>query len=164
MAALATTSSSVQAQTVPGPDNAALEAAIAAAAVEQSTVGPPATLTYANRPIVQLRASILGRLAVERAAAARVTLDRLVDEGVTGPVQARDVGAVASIEVAGRRIVAILPADVDPLIGETPVSVGAAAAQRLQVALNEVAELRRPQQLLVGGLQALLATLIVVAI
>ena len=165
MAALAAVSSSVAAQTVPTADeNAALEAAIAAAAVEQSTVGPPATLTYANRPIVQLRASILGRLSGERAAAARVTLDRLVDEGVTGPVQARDVGAVASLEVAGRRIVAILPADVDPLIGETPASVAAVAAQRLQVALNEVAELRRPQQLLVGGLQALLATLIAVAI
>ena len=165
MAALAAVSSSVAAQTVPTADeNAALEATIAAAAVEQSTVGPPATLTYANRPIVQLRASILGRLSGERAAAARVTLDRLVDEGITGPVQARDVGAVASLEVAGRRIVAILPADVDPLIGETPASVAAVAAQRLQVALNEVAELRRPQQLLVGGLQALLATLIAVAI
>ena len=163
MAALATASSSVEAQTGQAPD-AALDAAIAAAAAAEATVGPPATLTYANRPIVQLRASLLGRPPEERVAAGRVTLDRLAAEGVTGPVQAREIGIVVSLEVSGRRIVAIMPADVDPLIGETPASVAGAAAQRLQLALNEAAELRRPRQLLIGGLQALVVTLIALAI
>ena len=70
MAALAIISSPVAAQTVPtGDENAALEAAIAAAAVEQAEVHPPATLVYANRPIVQLRSSLLGRPPDERVAA-----------------------------------------------------------------------------------------------
>ena len=76
------------AQAVPPPSETdALEAAIAAAAVEQSVVGPPVTLTFANRPILQLRSPLLGRPPEERVNAARVTLDRLAESGVTGPVR-----------------------------------------------------------------------------
>jgi small-conductance mechanosensitive channel len=60
--------------------------------------------------------------------------------------------------MAGRRIIAILPTDVDALSGETAADVGAAAARRLETALNEAAELQRPRQLLLGVLEALLAT------
>jgi len=165
IAILATISASVAAQTVPaGDSNAALEAAIAAATVEDAAIGPPATLAYANRPIVQLRLSLLGRTPGERVAAGRVMLDRLVDDGVTGPVQTRDIGAGVSLDVAGRRILAITPADVDVLAGETPATVAAAAAQRLQVALNEVTESRRPWELLIGSLEALLASIIFVGL
>ena len=80
----------------------------------------------------------MGRPPEERVIAARVTLDRLAESGVTGPVTTRAVGAVVLLEVASLRVVAILPADVDTLAGETPASVGAAAARRLEVVLNEV--------------------------
>jgi small-conductance mechanosensitive channel len=142
----------------PAAANPESEAAIAAAAVDQAGPSPPATLTYANRPIVELRSSTLGRLANERVAAGRMTIDGLVAAGIYGPVQARNVGLVSSLDMAGRRIVAILPSDVDALAGETPADVGAAAALRLQTALNEAAELQRPRQLLLGVLEVLLAT------
>jgi small-conductance mechanosensitive channel len=165
VASFAAMGAQVAAQTEPtSADRTVLDAAVAAAAVEQATVGPPATLTYANRPIVQLRSSLLGRPPDERVAAGRVTLDRLVEAGVTGPIQTRAVGSVVSLEVAGRRIVAIMPSDVDTLAGETPADIAAAAAQRLGVALNEVAELRRPRQLLVALFEVLLATVIFVAL
>ena len=165
--ALATLGASVAAQQ-PAPTDAdraaSLETAAAEAAVSQAEVGPPATLTYANRPIVVLRASLFGRPADERVAAGQLTLDRLVEDGITGPVQARSIGPVVSLEVAGRRVVAILPPDVDTLAGETPTNVGTAAARRLENALQEVSELRRPRQLFVAVLAVLLATAIFVAL
>jgi small-conductance mechanosensitive channel len=57
-----------------------------------------------------------------------------------------------------------MPADIDTLAGETQAATAALAASRLQTALNEVAELRRPRQLIVGGLQALLVSAVFVAI
>jgi small-conductance mechanosensitive channel len=156
--ALAATVPSATAQAPPAAENPDAEAAIAAAAVAQAEPSPPATLTYANRPIVELRSSVLGRSAAERVNAGRTTLDGLVAAGIDGPVQARSVGAVSSLDMAGRRIIAILPTDVDALSGETAADVGAAAARRLETALNEAAELQRPRQLLLGVLEALLAT------
>jgi len=45
-----------------------------------------ATFSYANRPIILLRANVLGRSPAERAAGAQRALDDLIDEGITGPV------------------------------------------------------------------------------
>jgi small-conductance mechanosensitive channel len=163
VAVLTTIHASAAAQTGP-TDSAGSEAAAAAAAVAQSVPGEPASLTYANREIVQLRASVLGRPPSERAAAGRLTLDSLVEAGVNGPVTARQIGEVASLEVGGRRVVAILPSDVNALAGETPATVGAAAARRLEIALNELAELKRPWELLAAVGQLVLATTLFVAI
>jgi small-conductance mechanosensitive channel len=155
---LATAGSPAAAQNVPSRSETAVDAAVVAAAIEQAVVGPPVTLTFANRPIVQLRASLLGRPAEERVAAGRATLDRLADAGVTGPIETRQLGRVTSLDVAGRRIVALLPSDVDVLAGETPAGVAASAAQRLQVALSEVEELRRPRRILMAIVQVLIGT------
>jgi small-conductance mechanosensitive channel len=162
---LVTVGSPAAAQNVPSPsERAASDAAVAAAAVEQATVGPPATLTFANRPIVQLRASLLGRPPDERVAAGRATLDRLADAGVTGPIETRQLGLVTSLDVAGHRVVALMPSDVDVLAGETPASAAASAAQRLQVALSEVEELRRPRLILVAIVQVLLVTALLITL
>jgi small-conductance mechanosensitive channel len=153
---IAGASTPVAGQTAPGP--AANSDGVVTAAIALARPGPPATLTYANRPIVELRSSLLDRLPAERAAAGKATLDRLVGLGTFGPAQARSVGPAVSLEVSGQRIVAILPTDVDSLSGETPEAAGAAAAERLQLALNEVAELQRPRQLLNSVVQVLGAT------
>ena len=141
-----------------GRESPAVEAAMAAASVEQSTPVTPFVLTYANRPVVTLRASILGRPPAERATAARLSLDRLRDEGVAGPVQVRAVGAVVAVEVAGHHVIAILPADVDALAGETPAGVARAAANRLEIALDEAHEADRPWELASGAVQVALAS------
>ena len=60
---------------------------ILAAPVEPS--GETATLTYFNRPIVALRARILGRRPTERTALAVRVLDNLVATGHTRPVEAK---------------------------------------------------------------------------
>ena len=145
-------------------DPAVLDAAVAKAAVESAQAGPPVTLTFANRRILQLRASLLGRSADERVAGGLASLERMAEEGVTGPVEARQIGEAISLEVAGRRIVAIVPADVDTLAGETPAGVAMAAVGRIETVLGEVAELRRPRQLLVATLLVVLVTALFVAL
>ena len=155
------------APTAASPAQDQTEAALAAAAVAGQAEGPAtssATFTYANRPIVEFRATLLGRTPGDRTSAARQALDPLIEAGVTGPVETTRVGELATIRVGGRLIFAILPADIDTLAGETLDQTAALAASRLQTALDETAELRRPGQLLFGALQVLLATLVLAAL
>ena len=51
-----------------------------------------------------------------------------------------------------------MPADVDTLAGETLEGNATLARTRMETALNEAIELRRPRQMLVSTLLALLAT------
>jgi small-conductance mechanosensitive channel len=147
------------------PAQNAVEATLAAAA-EQSVVeaGPGVTLSYANRPIVTLRASVFGRPAAERASGARAAIDRLVADGILGPVGNRSVASSFMLTVGGRDVFGLVPTDVDPLAGETLAETAARATSQLQTALDEVGELRRPRQLLSGALQVLLVTALFVGV
>ena len=122
-----------------------------------------ATLYYANRPVLQFRATVLSRTPSERAAAAVSLLDRLVDEVPWGRVGTTTVADAYLINLEGRPVFAILPQDVDLLAGETPASTAAEAAARLQVAFDEAVELRNPSRLLKSALLALAATLVYLA-
>lgn len=155
----------IAAQGVPSSQPSSLDAAIAEAMAQgQAIDAPPATLTYANRPIFQFRASVLGRTPADRAAAVRQVLDRLVDSGARGRVEIRTMGPVTAIVVGAINIFGIVPADVDTLAGETMAESASQAASRLQAALDEVFESRRPRVLLFAALQVLLATIVFVAI
>jgi small-conductance mechanosensitive channel len=142
----------------PAPTSIELAIAESAAAQADSTAAPPAMLTYANRQIVQFRATFLGRSPSERALAVQARLDQSVRDGLTGPVEVRAIGGVFAFTVAGRDIFALMPADVDTLAGETLEEVAARGRARVELALNEAVELRRPRQMLVSTLLALLAT------
>ena len=101
----------------------------------------------ANRPIVILRARVLGRDPADRVASAGRVLDELAEQGVAGPIESRAFVGGTAITVASRGIVALTPADVDELAGETVESVTAQVEARLQQALNEVNEARTPRRL-----------------
>jgi small-conductance mechanosensitive channel len=120
----------------------------------------PAALTVANREIVVLRASILGRSSVERAQVIRATVLDHLDETGSTDVSSRPLGAATIISVGGRDAFAILPADTDELAGETVEAKAALAVSRLEAALAEVMEARRPAQLAWGIGQSLVATLV----
>jgi small-conductance mechanosensitive channel len=126
--------------------------------------GQAATLTYANRPVVELRAQVLTRMPAERAAAAAQTLDKLVARGVTSPVSTRRVGDAIAILVGDEMVVAIVPADVDFLAGETIESTAIRAAGRLLVALEEAEESRAPRRLVWASAQALGITVVLCAL
>ena len=164
LAVLTTASAAVSAQNQnlsPTEERAIADAALAAS---NAPTGPPATLVYANRPIVELRSPLLGRSPEERVAAAHLALDNLVKQGITGPFETRAVGPIMTIEADGRRIITILPSDVNELNGETPASVAATVIERLGVALTEVTELSRPREILFSAAQALLATAVFVGL
>jgi small-conductance mechanosensitive channel len=119
---------------------------ISASGVERAA--EPQTLTYFNRPIVVLRARILGRGPAERSAGASRLLDELVSEHITGPVGSRPFDGGVFISVGPRLVLALTPLDVDDLAGETMQGVVAQTIERLQLALNEATEARAPGVLL----------------
>jgi small-conductance mechanosensitive channel len=116
----------------------------------------PATFSYANRPIVLLRANVLGRSPGERAAGAQRALDVLVAEGIIGPVAVQPLEGAALISVGSRVVLGLTAVDVDNLTGESIESVSAQSVARLQIALEEAAEGRRLRTLLRSGAIALL--------
>jgi small-conductance mechanosensitive channel len=122
-----------------------------AASGNTATSEQAATLTFANRPIVTLRARVLGRDPADRVASAGRVLDELIAEGTSGPIESRAFDAGNIITVASRGIVALTPADVDELAGETVDSVSAQTVARLQQALAEANEARTPRRLLIAG-------------
>jgi small-conductance mechanosensitive channel len=142
------------------PGRAQTPSSTASAVADAQAAAPPATLVYANRPIVEFRATTLGRPPAERAAAASMFIDRVVEASPDARVTTVRVGDAITVHLGGPAVFAILPADVNTLAGETPENVAATAAARLQRAFDEAVELRQPWRLLRAGLLALAATLV----
>jgi small-conductance mechanosensitive channel len=115
------------------------------------------TFAYFNRPIVVLKANVLGRTPAERAVNAQRALDDLVADRVTGPVAVRSFDGGALISVGSRVVLALTTADVDSLSGETVQGAADLTIQRLRQALDEASEARRPRALLRSSAIALLA-------
>jgi small-conductance mechanosensitive channel len=128
---------------------------VAAATAERTD--EPATLTYYNRPIVVLRARILGRPPADRAAIAVGVLDNLVAARATDPVEARSIQGGALIFVGSRLVVGLASADVDQLAGETLEGVTALTVTRLRQAFAEAAEAHTPAELIRAALIAAIA-------
>ena len=135
-------------------------AAVAAAATNAQTSDPPATLTFANRKIVELRATIAGRAPAVRAAQAAETIGRLVEQNPDAQVTTRPYEQGIVLSLGGQPVVVVFTADADPLAGETMQVKAATAVDRLGVAVQEAAELRHPQRLVRGALVALAATIL----
>ena len=128
-----------------------------------STPAPPeqaVTLTYARRPIVTLRAQVLGRMPAERAHAARRALDDLVDRGLTSPVSTREMGGGVMLFVGNEPVVGVLPADVDLLAGDTLEQTAKEAASRVELVLAEATELRAPRRLLRAVAEVIAVTIV----
>jgi small-conductance mechanosensitive channel len=132
------------------------------AAIER--LGESATLTFSNRPIVVLRARVMGRLPAERAAVARRLLDGLVEDRLSGPIEVRTLESSRIIAVGNRSVIALTPLDVDDLAGETLDEVTARAVSTLQLALAEALEARAPWVIVRAVLLSLLAIGLAIAL
>ena len=133
-------------------------ATVAEAATTANITDEAATLAFANRQIVTLRATVLSRPPAVRAATATGLLHQLVEQTPTARVTARDYPDAILLFVDTRPVIAIMAADVDRLAGETLPSVAASAAATLQTAFDEAVELRTPARLVTPFLVALAAT------
>ncbi len=119
-----------------------------------------ATLRLFNRDIVTFRAAIVPRDPAERAEGAERVLNRLLDDGITGPVSARPLLGAAVITVAGRDVFALVPDDVDEASEEDLTALTAATIARLDVALREGEEARAPSRLAHAAARALGASVL----
>ena len=118
----------------------------AAFGVERS--GESSTIHVSNRPIVTLRARVLGRGPSERAAGAERILGDLLEQRISEPVESRTVEGTVVISVASRGVLVVTPADVDDLAGETLEGVTSQAVAQLRLALHEAIEARTPAVIL----------------
>ncbi len=136
--------------------------ALAAAALTAEASDPPATLSYANRPIIEFRATVLARTPSLRVSSVTGVLDQIVADGspVRLTTEAFPEGSV--ISAGSRRLFIIWPADVDVLSGENLDTKVATAVSRLQLALDETRELRNPSRVGLAILLALVATVVFV--
>jgi len=112
------------------------------AAVEPS--GEAFNLTYFNRLIVVLRATVMGRRPADRGYLAKRMLDDLVEKDHTGPVQAVPFAGGVLINVDRQSIVGITTADLDLAVGETLDSTIPEVVRRLEEALAAAATAHRP--------------------
>jgi small-conductance mechanosensitive channel len=115
---------------------------LASAVLQAAPSSQPATVTFFNRPIVDLRATVLGRSPSERARTAQRSLNDLADQHIAGPVDSRLLDGGALITVASRAVLVLAEADVDELSGDTLQAAAARTAERLQGALTEAVDAR----------------------
>jgi small-conductance mechanosensitive channel len=140
-------------------------AQIAAPDVQPPQVSaPPATLVYGNRPITELRATIVGRTPADRVAAAQSTLKAIVAGEPSDPVVARIVEGVTVVAIGNRNAFVILQGDVDEFAGETLEQKTALAVSRLQRAVDEEIELRTPARLAWSAAESIVATIVFAAL
>ncbi len=140
------------------PDRLAAAVASAAGTVERGS--PPAHLTFANRPIVTLRATVMSRTPAARTADATELLRRLLDENQTGRTSIHTYPDGTIVRLGNHPVFVIFTGDVDPLEGEDVVSTAQAAADRLQVAFDEAIESQSPRRLVRAGAISFAATLL----
>jgi small-conductance mechanosensitive channel len=115
---------------------------LASAVLQAVPSSDTATVTFFNRSIVDLRATVLGRSPFERATTAERTLEDLVREHITGPVESRLLEGGSLITVASRAVLVITTADIDELSGETLEAVTARSVARMSDALLQAAAAR----------------------
>ena len=117
---------------------------LAAAAAQAEPSGEVSTLTFFNRPIVVLRARVLGRVPRERVTAAEGILRQLVEAGVTGPVAAQTVEGGALITVGFRPVFGLWCRTSIRCRAKRWTRSRRQTVARLQQALDEAGEARRP--------------------
>jgi small-conductance mechanosensitive channel len=135
----------------PSPGSEPIRAAAVAEPSDQ-----PATFSFFNRPIVSLRARVLGRAPLERAQAAERILDDLVAQGETAPVQSQAIDGGALITVASRGVLVLTLPDIDTSLGQTLQEASGEAVLRLQQAIDAAVEGRSPRVLIRSAGLALL--------
>jgi small-conductance mechanosensitive channel len=133
-----------------------------AVTVEPSTQA--AALVFFNRPIVTLKATVLGRRPSDRTAAAVKALDEVVDSGIISPIEVSPFEGGVLVRVGTRAVFGLTSLDVDELSGESLDAVAQQTVTHLRQALAEAREARAPIALLRAALVALLALALTVGV
>jgi small-conductance mechanosensitive channel len=136
----------------------ALWAAVVGAASE------PATLSIYNRDVITLRAPMLNYSPAERVKAARRRIEDAMDRGGAGEVTLKPHAEGMLVEVDGRTVFLVQPADLDKLNDETLEMAAAQARDTLAEAIAAVREARSTGVWLRAAAWAALGTVVWLAL
>lgn len=134
------------------------------AATAGAAANEPATLSIYNRDVITLRAPLLSYAPAERVAAARRRIEDALDRGGAGEVTLKPHAEGMLVEVDGRTVFLVQPADLDPLNDETLEMAAMAARDRLAEAFAAAREAHGAGLWLRAAGWAALGTLIWLAI
>jgi len=126
--------------------------------------GSSADLEIANRRIATFRAEVYGATPAERVTAVEQRIASIVEQGGQLIVSTRAIQEGAAVLVNDHLVFRVLAGDVDPDSTDTPAEAASAAASRLDVALQEIAESRNASALLPAVGMTLLATVALVVL
>jgi small-conductance mechanosensitive channel len=139
-----------------------LGAAIASASKGAVVTDPPATLVVTNRPVIELRATVVGRSPSVRVNGAADRLQRLLERTPDAIVSTRVYSDAIVIRVGEAPLIVVFQADLDALAGEQLEAKTSEAARTLQMAINEAAEFHHAGAFSRAVVVALLATVLFV--
>jgi small-conductance mechanosensitive channel len=125
---------------------------------------PPAELVVYNRPVVVLRATVMGFTPQERVARAKRRLDEMLEHGRHGPLEVVPIPQGLVVMLADTRLFFLARLDVDEIHGETAEGVAVAAVAILEEAIEAERLQRRPQLLLRGFAFSAAATVFLLAV
>jgi small-conductance mechanosensitive channel len=95
-----------------------------------------------NRPIIELRATVIGRSPSVRVNGASDRLQRLLDRSPDNIVSTMSYADAVVIRVGDAPLLVVFQADLDVLAGERLDAKASEAARTLQIAIDEAAEFR----------------------
>ena len=136
----------------------ALAALLLAATPLHADESEPAAVTFHNRTIAVLRATIGSLSPADRVTGAEKRLHDTPATDFRRPVTVLPYGDSRAIILGERMIFGIAPDDVDVSAGETVDSVAESAAENLRTALASWLDQRRPEIVVRGVTRVLIAT------
>ncbi|MGL4996093.1 MAG: mechanosensitive ion channel family protein [Deefgea sp.] len=131
------------------------------AVVSEAVTNEGHPLEVGNRTLAVFRVGILSYSSKDRAEAAKLRLERILESAQTGKVTSEAMpppGVGTAIFLDGQMVFTIQPGDVNELAGETMEGQVSAATEQLAQVVKERRERRDPQQLLMAALYTVLAT------
>jgi len=123
----------------------------------------PATLRVFNRPILEMRATLLGFAPAERVSRAESVIRELLVLAGPGEVAIRPIPEGRSITLDGKSAFLVLEGDVNAPAGETLDQAAAKAARALRLVVEETREARRFDVLGRSTLEVGVATIVLAA-
>ncbi|MGE5344395.1 MAG: mechanosensitive ion channel family protein [Acidithiobacillales bacterium] len=118
----------------------------------------PAPVVFGGREIAIFRARVLGYSPQERAAAATIRIRSVLDAGGAGVASVRDVPEGKLLELDGKGVFALVPGDVEKLVGGSLEADAAHAKSVLALVATEDHERHDLPRLLVALAETIAAT------
>jgi small-conductance mechanosensitive channel len=116
------------------------------------------TIFLNHRPIVSLRATLLGRSPVERAQLAELALQAALHPDRPGKVTVWLKDDTAGLQLDGRIVFYLVPGDIEGVPGATLAESAGDVQARLQTAVQEVQEMGDPRRIAEGVGRSLIAS------